>query len=39
MALELDLDALGVFQIVDDDLAALLSPHPNRVPVCAEAYS
>ena len=39
MALELDLDALGVFQIVDDDLAALLGPHPNRVPVSAETYS
>lgn len=39
MALELDLYALGVFEIVDDDLAALLRPHANRVTVSAETYS
>ena len=37
MALELDLDPLGVLEIVDDNLAALLGSHADSMAVRAEA--
>ncbi len=38
MAFELEFDTLAVFEIVNDDLATLLSSHSDRVPICAERY-
>ena len=36
MAFEFDLNALGVFQIIDDNLSGLLCAHSNSVSVSTE---
>ena len=38
MSLKFNLDPLGVFQVVNDDLASLLRSNANCVPVGAETY-